>query len=184
VPSIAILPLLLGLAESPAVRDLGGVLRTPLEAPAGKIAAVFFVTTDCPIANAFAPEIRRICREYPELSCTLIYVDPRTSDTEAAKHSAEFGHLDYPRAVDRGQQIIRAAGAEITPEALLAKDGAIVYRGQIDNRFAGWGKKRRAPTEFPLREAVEALRKGGRPPRAHVPAVGCYIADLTAITGK
>jgi thiol-disulfide isomerase/thioredoxin len=180
----AIVPLALWLSASPAVRDINGAIRTPLKAAPGKVAAVFFITTDCPVANAFAPEIRRICQEYPELSCSLIYVDPRTTDAEAAKHSAEFGHVDYPRIVDRRQEVIRAAGAAITPEAVLVKDEAIVYRGQIDNRFAAWGKKRRAPTEFPLRDAVEALRRGQAPPRAQVPGVGCYIADLTAITSK
>lgn len=180
----AIVPFALWLSASPAVRDISGAIRTPLQAAPGKVAAVFFVTTDCPIANAFAPEIRRICQDYGELSCSLIYVDPRTSDAEAAKHSAEFGHLDYPRIVDRRQEIIRATGAAVTPEAVLVKDGEIVYRGQIDNRFAGWGKKRRAPTEFPLRDALEAMRRGQRPPRAQAPAIGCYIADLTAITSK
>lgn len=176
--------LLLWLAASPAVRDIGGVLRTPLEAPGEKVAAVFFVTTDCPIANAFAPEIRRVCREYPELSCSLIYVDPRTSDAEAAKHSAEFGHTDYPRIVDRRQEVIRAAGAAITPEVVLVRAGEVLYRGQIDNRFAGWGRKRRVPTQFPLRDALEAIRRGQPPPRAQAAAIGCYIADLTAITAK
>jgi len=53
-----------------------------LTVPKGHEAVLFFVTNDCPISNAFAPEITRICSEYgPKgVDCSLVYVDPTISD--------------------------------------------------------------------------------------------------------
>ena len=45
------------------MRDLSGRVVTPF-APAGAANVIFFVATDCPISNSYAPEIQRVCREY------------------------------------------------------------------------------------------------------------------------
>ena len=57
----------------------------------GKAGVLFFVATDCPISNTYAPTMASVCREYATkgVSCTLVYEDPRSNATAVRKHAAE-----------------------------------------------------------------------------------------------
>ena len=63
-----------------------------------RLSALFFITTDCPISNSYAPEIQRICSEYGPsgVSCDLIYVDPALTKADVEKHVKEFGYQNIP----------------------------------------------------------------------------------------
>jgi hypothetical protein len=55
-----------GVAQSEGGRslqlhDVSGRTLTPF-APTGSASVIFFVATDCPVSNAYAPEIQRVCR--------------------------------------------------------------------------------------------------------------------------
>jgi hypothetical protein len=172
------LALLLGL------KDIDGVTRTPLKEAKGREAVLFFVTNDCPISNVFAHEIARICSEYgPKgADCTLVYVDPALSDSEARKHAATYSHGAYPKIVDRRHELIKATGVTITPEvAVVNSEGRIVYKGRIDNSIPALGQPRRAPTSKDLREALDATLAGKPASHAATRAVGCYITDLKVL---
>jgi hypothetical protein len=149
----------------------------------GHVAALFFITHDCPISNYYSHEIRRVCDEYASkgLDCRLVYIDPNLSDEAARKHAGEYGHGDYPKVVDREHALVKSAGATITPQVVLMRDnGSIAYRGRIDNTWEALGRKRRVVTERDLRNSLDALF-GGRPvPKPETQAVGCYIPDLAA----
>jgi len=45
------------------LRDVDGNLRNPL-AVMGQAAVLFFIATDCPISNFYAPEVQGICKDY------------------------------------------------------------------------------------------------------------------------
>ena len=163
------------------IRDIDGVKREPLRVERGHAEALFFVTEDCPVSNYYSHEIRRICEDYAHrgLGCSLVYVDPATTDEKARKHAAEYGHGDYPKMVDREHVLIDATGAAITPTAVVIRsDETIAYRGRIDNYFAAIGKSRRVVTEHDLRDALEAVFAGKAVAKAETPVVGCYIDDL------
>ncbi len=135
------------------VRDTHGIERLPLKVEQGKVEALFFVAHDCPISNYYAREIRRMCEDYASrgLGCSLIYVEPNVSDTDAAKHAREYGHGAYPWIVDRTHALVAAVGATVTPEAVIVKsDETVAYRGRIDNLYIAPGKARRAATEHDL----------------------------------
>ncbi len=160
--------------------DLERARRRPLEPPAGHVHVLVFVTTDCPISNAFAPEIRAIAAEHAAdpVRFFLVHVDWELTAEAARAHAAEFGY-ELPILVDREHTLVRATGASVTPEAVVVTDsGAFAYRGRIDDRFADLGVKRRAPTRRDLRDALEALLAGRAPPVARTQAVGCLIPDL------
>ncbi len=156
-------------------------LAVGLTIPKGHEAVLFFVTNDCPISNAFAPEIARICAEYgPKgAECTLVYVDPSISDETAHAHAKAFGHGPYPKVVDRNHELVRLAGATITPEvAVLNPSDKVLYRGRIDNSFAALGQPRRQATSHDLRDALDAILAGKPAPHPETKALGCYIPDL------
>jgi Redoxin len=157
------------------------VLLVGLTVPKGHEAVYFFVTNDCPISNAFAPEIARICAEYgPKgVDCELVYVDPTISAETALAHAKAFGHGPYPKIVDRKHELVKMTGVTITPEAAIVNTaGQVVYRGRIDNSFAALGQQRRAATTHDLRDALDATLAGKPAPHAETKALGCYIPDL------
>src|ERR1700758_3684446 len=92
-----------------AIHDVNGVDRQPLRVEAGKANVLFFISDECPISNAFAREIARICADYKSkgIGCDLVYVDPAISDDQARKHAQEYGHGDYPKIVDRRHALVK-----------------------------------------------------------------------------
>jgi hypothetical protein len=168
---------LLLFAASIAIPDIDGVARTPLK-PEGKASVLFFITNDCPISNSYAPEVQRICAEYSpkNVACSLIYVDPSLTAADVRKHLTEFRYSGISAFLDPTHKLARAAGATVTPEAaVIGPAGQVLYRGRIDNVYAGLGKRRPEATEHDLRNAIEETLSGKPVSTPVTKAVGCYI---------
>ena len=168
------------VATPPAVRDIDGNLLHPLQ-PAGAAEALFFITSDCPISNFYAPEIQRICKDYSSkgVSCALVYVDPSLDAAAVRKHLHDFNYAGIPAILDSKHAVVKAAGATITPEAILVgHDGARRYEGRIDDFYAGLGKPRRQATTHDLRTALDETLAGKPVTTPKTQAVGCYIPSL------
>ena len=177
VLSAASVCLLIALAASGQTRDVSGRAFTPF-APAGRASVVFFVQTDCPISNSYAPEIQRICKAYASkgVSCALAYENVKVDAAAVRKHMTEFSYTGIPAAVDTSRAIADRAGATITPEAVVVDaKGAIRYRGRIDNLYASLGKPRQHVTEHDLVDALDAVLAGKPVPKPHTEALGCFI---------
>ena len=73
------------------VTDIDGVRRQPLKPAPGHLSALVFVTNDCPIANYYSHEIRRICDAYASrgVQCSLVYTDPTLTDAVTAQHAKD-----------------------------------------------------------------------------------------------
>jgi hypothetical protein len=162
---------------TPAVRDLDGRVRHPF-APAGRASVLIFLTSDCPISNAYAPEIQDVCRaSAPKgVDCLLVYEDPGISPAAARAHREAYRYAGLPAAIDTDGAIARTATASVTPEAVLIDAaGATRYRGRIDNWYADLGRRRPAATVHDLRDAIEALLAGRPIAHPRTDAFGCYI---------
>jgi thiol-disulfide isomerase/thioredoxin len=167
------------------LRDVNGVVVKPFAAgPQASIA--FFVATDCPVSNAYAPEIQRVCREYSGrgVGCALIYEDVETTQGGASLPQQVRGHLDeykytgIPAAVDGNRAAAAVAKATITPTAVVVdRGGAIRYRGRIDNLYAALGKTRQQVTSHDLRDALDAVLAGRPVPHPETESIGCFITD-------
>jgi len=160
------------------IADIQGVPRSPLS-PVGKASLLFFITSDCPISNSYAPEIQRICSEYgpKKVSCSLVYVDPDLTLADVKKHVKEFGYSAVPAILDSTQKLVQAAGATITPEAaVIGASGKVLYRGRIDNVYASLGKRRPEATEKDLRKALDEVLGGKPVSTSKTKAIGCYIS--------
>lgn len=192
LPRPAILPLLLCLAlavypsdaaateKNAGLQDLEGRAAKPFAVQGAKLLAFFFVRTDCPIANRYAPELQRIAAAYASrgVTCRLVYCDPDESAAEIRRHLAEYGYT-LPALRDVSQRFARQSEVKITPEAALYQaDGKLVYHGRIDDRHADLGKARPEPTQRDLTNAIEAALAGKAVPAATGEAVGCEIEGL------
>jgi peroxiredoxin len=169
------------LEKSPlSLKDIDGKTHTPLAVGNAKANVLFFTTTDCPIANSYSPEIASIVKDFGESSVRFfaVHVDPDLKADEARKHAIEFG-LTLPVLLDAKHELVRAAGITRTPEvAVFTPDGTLAYRGRIDDRYPGFGKKRPAPTQRDLRDALTAIIAGKKVFTPRTEAVGCSVPDL------
>lgn len=164
-----------------AASTLEGSPARPFQLERHKAALLLFVTHDCPISNSYAREYARIRGEYADkqVSTWLIYVDPDAKTADLKQHQQVFGLTGFPAIHDRQHVVVKAAGATMTPEAVIvSKDGLIAYRGRVDNLYADYGKRRRQPTVRDLRDALDALLSGRPVAKARTEAIGCFIPPL------
>ena len=141
-------------------------------------ACLFFVGTDCPISNAYAPEMGRIITEFAPhgVSFYLIYSLRELALDQAAEHAKSFG-LPGVVILDSQLHLAQALSATRMPEViLLPAHGDAVYQGRIDDRYPAPGAKRREhPTTHDLRDALAAFVAGKPIQRPRTPAVGCHL---------
>lgn len=163
------------------VESLDGKALDPLARSAMSRAAVFvFVSIDCPISNRYAPEVRRLQQAFGEkgVAFTLVYPNPAESAAAIRDHLRAY-NFPLTAVRDPTHALVRHAQVSVTPEvAVFTPDGALAYRGRIDNRYVSLGVERPAATQHDLAAALTALLDGRpvREPRTR--AVGCYVADF------
>src|ERR1700683_4585279 len=155
---IAALPIVLAIAALAhpslqfAQRDTEGVSHSPHEWSRARAVVLYFVTTDCPLSNGYAPEMNRIDQAYAPRGVLFYAVQGDTTipDEEVRRHAREYGYR-FPALLDPGRILAQPTGAPAPPEAVvLSADGAVLYLGRIDNRVEDFGKTRIAATEFDL----------------------------------
>ncbi len=160
------------------VADITGkVQRVP---QAGQKATVLvFIAHDCPISNAYAPEINRIAADYAKrgVRFLVVYAESDFNIAGARQHAHDYGYK-VPAILDSKHRLCHAVGATVTPEVVaIAPSGGLLYRGRIDNRFVSYGKKRAQPSQRDLRDALDAIVAGRAVPQANTTAIGCFIPE-------
>ena len=178
LPGVGILLLLSGAAAGGQTRDIDGRPVAPF-APAGKAHVLFFVSSDCPVSNSYAPEIQRICKAYEPsgVACSLAYEDVTIDEGAVRRHMDAFAYRGIPATIDSSRALAGRARATITPAAVVVdKSGQIRYRGRIDNLYSSLGKPRQQVTMHDLTDALDAVVSGKPVVRPETEAIGCFIA--------
>lgn len=153
--------------------------ENPFTVPSQQPTVLIFTTFDCPVANKMVPEIRRIAKTYANrANLTLVYADPQTTQKELDTHRREYELTHLPFILDRQHQLVKAAGAKVTPEAVIVKHGKILYRGRINNFYEDFGKPRRVITQHDLRLALDAVLADQPVPAPGGKCIGCFIPNL------
>lgn len=144
---------------------------------------VLFLGTECPVSNAYAPEMERIFQESKsrDVAVVGVYAEPTVTAAEAEAHGKEY-QLTFPRSLDPEQAIARAAEVKRMPTAVVfdAK-GQVVYRGRIDDRWSPEGKRRDVPRTRELRDAIDAVVAGRVPKVREAQPFGCPIPSLKKV---
>ena len=166
---------------STAAPDLDGTLVDPFARAAGtKATVLLFVSTDCPVSNRYAPDVRKLHDSFMKdgVAFWLIYPNPVDTVAEIRDHIKSFS---YPGTalLDTKHALVKRAGATITPEAVVYDaQGRMMYRGRIDDRYSAVGIEKAAATRHDLQDAITATLAGKPIKDSRTQAVGCYIADF------
>lgn len=166
-------------SSRPDVCNLDGEAVDPFASEFAKATVLVFVTTDCPIANRYAPRLQRMVKEFEERGAEFWLVYPNRDDgaEKIRTHIEDYGHTALV-ATDHGHRLVELAGATVTPEAAVFDAlGELRYCGRIDNWYAEFGKSRPRPTEHDLRDAIENVLTGRPIETLRRKAIGCYIPD-------
>ncbi|QEH36182.1 thiol-disulfide oxidoreductase [Aquisphaera giovannonii] len=158
------------------LQDHRGAWHTLDEARDRKVVVLAFLGTECPLAEAYAPRLAGVARDFEARGVAFFGIDANPQDGPVAiGRFAEKHGLPFPILKDTGGELADRLGAERTPEVFVL-DGSrsVAYRGRIDDQYA-IGVHRPSPTRNDLIDALDALL-AGRPvaaPRTEAP--GCKI---------
>ena len=144
----------------------------------GRVRVLVFTSHECPIANSSAPTLRALASRFAAapVDWFLVHVDPDLTDAAAAAHARDY---DLPGTVVRepAQAAARQLGITRTPEAAVLVDGALAYRGRIDDQWAALGIRRAEAGQSDLADAIVAVLAGRAPAAARTTAVGCLLPE-------
>lgn len=160
-----------------AITNLDGQALPLVPTGPAKLTVLIFLGTECPVSNGYAPAMKRLYDAHHQAGVQFvgIHCDEDVSAEDAKTHAAEYG-LPFSIALDHSQRLAQACGIHTMPTAVvISPQGAIIYRGRIDNRYLTSGVRRFEATEFDLQDAIAAGLAGKLPARASTEPFGCPI---------
>ena len=160
--------------------DLDGRPVNVFASTTASATVLIFISNDCPIANRYAPEIRKLRDRFmpQRVDFWLVHADPSETPSQIREHARQY-NLNLPEICDPHQQLARLAEAEVTPSAAVFSSGkTLVYHGRIDDRFVELGKERPEAGRHDLADAIEAVVNHKPVLISATKAVGCYIPSL------
>ncbi|MCA1592414.1 MAG: thioredoxin family protein [Acidobacteria bacterium] len=152
--------------------DAEGKERTLASLKGQKGTVLIFISTRCPVSNAYNERMEKLARDYSARGMSVVGINANVTETaqDIKQHAAEKG-LTFTILRDGGNKIADRLGAQVTPEAfLLNPDGKLVYRGRIDNSRSG-----DSITSSDLREAIDLTLAGQPVVKTEARAFGCSI---------
>ncbi|MBN2581168.1 MAG: thioredoxin family protein [Pirellulales bacterium] len=139
-----------------------------------KLVVLVFTCNHCPVAQSYQDRLIALQKEYGKKGVQVVAVNVNKAPRDALekmKERAREKKYNFPYLFDPTQKIARDYGAKVTPHAfLLDRDRKIAYRGSIDD-----DKDAKKVKEHSLKNAIDALLAGKRPPKTETRPFGCGI---------
>ncbi len=167
-----------------ALLDTAGNVHSLRANPERPALVLVFISTECPIANGYIPELNRqftaVRGGDAKIEFYGVISNHSTTRAAAAKHAEEF-KIDFPLLFDASGELADALRPTHTPEAfVIDREGQLAYRGRIDDLYADLGKKRAAATCHDLADAIAALLAGQPVSVRETEPVGCFLETKPA----
>lgn len=127
-------------AESFSLKDYNGKLHSLSDFKNSKAIVLIFVSTQCPVSNAYNERMAKLYSQYKDKNVKIIGINSNKAETaeEIKKHAAEK-NLQFAILKDENNIVADKFEASSTPEAYVLNGNLeVVYHGRIDdNRKAG-----------------------------------------------
>jgi peroxiredoxin len=139
-----------------------------------KLVVLVFTCNHCPVAKAYEDRLVALQKDYQPKGVQLIAVNVNNLPADRLdqmKKRAKDKEFNFPYLYDSTQKIGHDYHAKVTPHVfVLDKDRKIAYMGAVDDsQQAGQVEKHH------LRDAIDALLAGKKPPEAVTRQFGCGI---------
>lgn len=140
-----------------------------------------FLAPLCPICQDYTYYLNALHEQWAAESATQVemvgwFPNPSVTDEEIALFAERYS-VEWDLARDT-VGLSEAVGANWTPEAVLVSpEGAVVYRGRVNDLYYALGKHRSTPRSSDLALAVEQALAGLEVNPAETDAIGCPIQN-------
>jgi peroxiredoxin len=164
--------------------DPNGKIHSSDEFRDRKVLVVMFICNHCPYVQAVRQRLIDLQAGYDPRDMQLIGINandwaqyPDDSPEEMKKAIQELG-INFPYLYDESQQIAKAYSAQCTPDIFVFdQERKLAYHGRIDDNW----KEADKVTRHELKEAIDALLRGEKPPEPQHPCMGCSIKWRTEV---
>ncbi len=139
--------------------------------------ATLFLTLDpeCPMTLGYAPMFDSLQHALPEGVRMVGFYPAPFIVADSANLFAQQHGFTFAQLMDPDCRLANALRARVTPEAfLVGADGAVLYRGAIDDSAVREGRKRIAVKHYVI-DALRAVSAGAAVAVKTVPALGCIV---------
>jgi peroxiredoxin len=160
------------------LQDLDGKVVTFADLK-GPVTVVTFISTICPISNAYNDRMNDVYKEYSARGVKFIFVNANSNESasEVRQHAKDVG-FDFPVYKDPRNIAADRFGANVTPESyVIDSSGIIRYHGQVDDNR----NPARVRTQG-LRLALDAVLAGKPVAPLETKAFGCTIKRVRKTT--
>jgi len=155
----------------------GQVQSLPALAQGKKATVVMFISTRCPVSNAYNERMTTLAKKYAAQGVSFVGVDSDQNEpkAEVASFTKQQG-FPFPVLVDPGNKVSNAYNAHVTPETyVIDSKGVLVYHGRIDNDMDTSNAK-----THELADALDATLAGRPIVKSQTKAFGCSIKRIAA----
>jgi peroxiredoxin len=139
-----------------------------------KLVVLVFTCNHCPVAVAYEDRLIALAKEYEPKGVQFIAVNCNNippDRLDKMKERAEQKGFKFPYLYDSSQKMGHDYGATVTPHVfVLSKDRKVAYVGAVDDNMKADKVK-----QHHLRNALDALLAGKKPPKAVTQQFGCTI---------
>jgi len=140
-----------------------------------KAIVLMFISTRCPVSNAYNDRMEKLYQEYSKKGVTLLGINANSMEDikEIKKHAGEK-NLGFTILKDVNNVIADKLNASVTPEIfVLNSEGEIRYHGRIDD------SKNEDNVKSPdLKNALDELLAGKPVTTAKTKVFGCSIKRI------
>lgn len=152
------------------------VVLSPSKAAA---TAVIFVSTTCPVSNAYNDRMSRLYSDYKGKGVQFAFVNSNVDESSAdIDEHTKANKLSYKALKDPGNVLADRFGAQMTPEVFLFdRSGVLQYHGFVDD-----AKNEQRVHVQGARKALDALLAGKTPELKETKAFGCTIKRVRKTT--
>lgn len=138
----------------------------------GKPTAVLFVSTNCPVSNAYNDRMKALEGDYASRGVNFVFLNANSNESapEVAEHARKVGWA-FRVNKDTDNKVADLVNAQYTPEVFLFDAaGKLAYHGRIDDSREVSNVK-----THDTRIALDALLARKPVPVAETKAFGCTI---------
>jgi thiol-disulfide isomerase/thioredoxin len=157
--------------------DLEGRAHNIGDGDGYRAVALVFLGTECPLSREYVPTLNRLAAAQAGQPVKFYGVisDASVSRAAALKFQQEF-KVEFPVLFDASGEIGDLLAPTHVPEAfVLDANGAVKYRGRINDLYGEPGKKRPQPTTHEFADAIAAVAADKPVEVAQTTPVGCPV---------